>query len=336
MTESWRRTAEDAGLDVQIVSRVSEAVAVDTVVAKRLPAVPGAMDAHLRLVRTARRVVRSARPSVLYLQNYFLPFAEVGLVRAAQRAGSRVVLAVHNHRPHQLRSGSALGLRKLVESVDEVVTHSEFVRTGLRDAYGRDSTVVPHPTQSGILAATAVPLAGISERLDGRRIAVRFGVLARGYKGGDALDGLVELVGDQWLVIAGGVGAGGVRGAELTVDRFLSEGELRWLIEHADASLLPYRSATQSGAVVLAQILGAPPIASDVGGIGEQICDGRDGVLVRPGAAVEEWGQQLVRIAAQPFWWRDVAMDARKRARSADLVAREEWLDLVATGGIRR
>lgn len=333
VSESWRRTAVDAGLDVHVVSRVSETVEVDTAVRKRLPAVPGALDAHLRLVRAMAEAVRRFEPPVVYLQNYFLPFAEERAVRVARRAGSRVVLAVHNHRPHQLRSGSSLGLARLLGAVDDLVTHSEFERRGLREAYGRDSAFVPHPTQAGLLATSPMLVQEVAERLDGRRVAVRFGVLARGYKGGDALAGLDRMVGDDWLVVAAGVGASGVQGAEVIVDRFLTEGELHWLLGQADVSLLPYRNATQSGAVVLAQLLGAPPIASDVGGIAEQIAEGEDGLLVPAGAHVSEWASRLRRISEDPQWWRDIARRSVDRSRQRDERARTRWLDVVRPAG---
>jgi glycosyltransferase involved in cell wall biosynthesis len=53
----------------------------------------------------------------------------------------------------------------------------------------------------------------------------------------------------------------------------------------ADASLLPYRSASQSGVVQLSFAYGRPVIATRVGGLPAAVEDGVDGILCEPDAA---------------------------------------------------
>ena len=50
----------------------------------------------------------------------------------------------------------------------------------------------------------------------------------------------------------------------------------------ADAALLPYRSATQSGVVQLAYAYRRPVIATAVGGLPAAVRDGLDGILCPP------------------------------------------------------
>ena len=66
-------------------------------------------------------------------------------------------------------------------------------------------------------------------------------------------------------------------------DGYLSHEESALLFTSADAALLPYRSATQSGVVPLAHTYGCPVIATRVGGLPEAVADGRDGLLCPPG-----------------------------------------------------
>lgn len=50
-------------------------------------------------------------------------------------------------------------------------------------------------------------------------------------------------------------------------------------------TVCPYKDATQSGVVLISYDYGVPVIASDTGGLAEQVLDGRTGFLVRPNDA---------------------------------------------------
>lgn len=72
----------------------------------------------------------------------------------------------------------------------------------------------------------------------------------------------------------------------VTIDfRYLPMGELGALIERADVVVFPYRSATSSGALALAQSLSRPVVATSVGGLVDAVRDGDTGLLVPQGEA---------------------------------------------------
>jgi len=62
-------------------------------------------------------------------------------------------------------------------------------------------------------------------------------------------------------------------------NRYVSNEEAALLFTAADAALLPYRSASQSGVVQLAFAHGRPVIATAVGGLPEAVRDGEDAIL---------------------------------------------------------
>ncbi len=69
------------------------------------------------------------------------------------------------------------------------------------------------------------------------------------------------------------------------INRWVAEDEISQLFERADMVVLPYTSASQSGVLAVAAGYGLPVIATQVGGLPEQISDGKTGLLVPPGSA---------------------------------------------------
>ncbi len=62
--------------------------------------------------------------------------------------------------------------------------------------------------------------------------------------------------------------------------RWVPDSEIAGLVAAARAVVLPYREASQSGVLPIALALGVPVVATDVGGLAEQM--GGGGLLVPP------------------------------------------------------
>lgn len=67
------------------------------------------------------------------------------------------------------------------------------------------------------------------------------------------------------------------------INRWIPEDEIENIFSKSDLLVLPYTSASQSGVIPIAASLGLPVIATQTGGIPEQIEDGVNGWLVQPG-----------------------------------------------------
>jgi len=61
--------------------------------------------------------------------------------------------------------------------------------------------------------------------------------------------------------------------------RWVPEAEIPRLIRGADALVLPYREASQSGVIPLGFALGVPAVVTPVGGLAEQVTDGATGMV---------------------------------------------------------
>ncbi|MGI8684753.1 MAG: glycosyltransferase [Acidimicrobiales bacterium] len=255
---------------------------------------PGRIRAHMAVARLAQELIAEERPDTVVIQNWVIPVIERMVHEAARRIGAKVVMVVHDHRLHSPVAGIRAGLRDLLQKADTVVTHSRFVQEAVQGYAGRTSTVVPLPVQVAMVSKPRPAQPILTEE---GLLGVHFGILKRSYKGTGVV---VDLAADPptgWTFAVVGTGAPPVRPGLASIDRFLEAGELCSLVAQSAASLLPYRFATQSGAVVLAQACGSIPVATAVGGIPEQIEDGETGRLLPAGSGVAEWRRVLEELA---------------------------------------
>ena len=243
------------------------------------------------------------------------------LLKHAPRATTRVVIC-HNVVPHERSPAGAWLTRATLRHADVLVTHAPHQRRELT-SLGLASTPVVDAFHPRFGESTTAHAPSQRERSAERArlgdpdlLLLTFGSI-RPYKGVDlALDALARV--DQGvnvrLVVAGrswgGVGALRAQAARLGVDGrvvfrdgFVPEEEAALLFGAADASLLPYRSASQSGVVQLSFGHGRPVIATRVGGIPAAVRDGVDGILCEPdpaalAAAIERMAREHAGLAA--------------------------------------
>jgi glycosyltransferase involved in cell wall biosynthesis len=243
------------------------------------------------------------------------------LLRRCPPGVARVVI-VHNALPHESVPFAAPITRSVLSQADLLVAHAAEQVDELRSIGLERSLILPafHPRFSAADLSALPEAAAVASERD-RQGNPEISLLAFGairpYKGIDlALDALALL--DRSvrvrLTVAGVFWDGGASlreqvsrlGLEDRVelrDGFVSNEEAALMFTAADASLLPYRSATQSGVVQLSFAYRTPVIATAVGGLPEAIDDGVDGLLVPPedpaalAAAVQRLPQVQGRLA---------------------------------------
>jgi glycosyltransferase involved in cell wall biosynthesis len=220
------------------------------------------------------------------------------LLRHAPRRTCRVVVC-HNVTPHESLRGAAFLTRAALRHADLLVTHAgqqarELAALGLG---GIPLVEAFHPRFVATdLAAppTEAVISAERRRLGDDRTLVLlcFGAI-RPYKGLDIALEAVARVDPSLpvkLVVAGRFWTGeaaywrqverlGIRDRVEFRNRYVSNEEAARLFSVADAALLPYRSASQSGVVQLAYSHGCPLIATAVGGLPDAVADGEDAIL---------------------------------------------------------
>ena len=181
----------------------------------------------------------------------------------------------------RLLRGAGL-LATLSQAVTDELHNAGAVRPGQRVL-----TLTHPPMPVGHGALPAAPFAH-----GGRPRLLMFGRLLP-YKGLDLLcQAMADLGPDPGFMLK--VAGDGPDSAELgrlgamphvVVDRrWIPEAELAQLIGDSDALVLPYRQASQSGVAAAALALGRQVIATDVGGLAEQLRDAPQAILCPPDA----------------------------------------------------
>lgn len=306
-TAAWSRELGRSGIQHTVVTRPGRELTGSHVVP--LPTTGSRLRQHVRVVRSAVRQISHHRPDVVVVQNHVLPPVEIAVDRAARRCGAAVVRVVHDHVLHSRAAGTQLALDRALRSADVVVAHSSFVASNVERRTGRRVSVMPLPSMwSGDADPVHLPA-----ELRGRDpVALQFGVVHRAYKGADTTAGLAAAGVPPWHFALLGVGAARAPGL-LAIDRYLGSDELAAAIASSAVSLFPYRHATQSGGVSLAQSLGSVVLAAAVGGIPEQVAHGVDGLLIEAGSDLDDWIRALAELA-DPERRAELAVNARQRA----------------------
>ncbi len=235
---------------------------------------------------------------------------------------ARVVIC-HNVLPHDPVRGGAAMTRAILSRADVLVTHAphmreEIARLGLASTPLVEAFLPRFAADEFAPAPPVEAVAAERARLGSPDLLLLFFGAVRPYKGADlAVEALarVDPALDVKLVIAGVCwdGATSLRAqiARLGLgdvveirDRFVPHDEAALLFAAADASLLPYRSATQSAVVQQSFAYGTPVVATAVGGLPAAIRHGRDGLLCEPddpdaiARAIEELAGRREELAA--------------------------------------
>ncbi len=244
--------------------------------------------------RSARRIAKS-QPDLLvmkYWMSFFSP--SLGAVASRLRAnGTKVVTVLDNVLPHERRFFDVPLTRRFLNRNDGFVVMSRSVEADL-NRFRPDAPRLYHGHP--VYDHFGAPMNRMRARAElgwaeDETVLLFFGFV-RAYKGLDVLlDAFDRLEGKYRLVVAGEpymdvaplearVAASPKRANIDLRFRYIPDGETRLLFSAADACMLPYRSATQSGIALIAYQFQLPLVVTAAGGLAEYVEDGQNGILV--------------------------------------------------------
>ena len=299
--------------------------------------------------RTWLRAAATARafaPDVVIAQ-YWTPIAAAAIRVVLSRAGTaKRVVVCHNVLPHERIPGGLGVARWLLRRCDGVIFHSRHVMDRAAVLGCRSPSAVARvPLLIGGGEAEGRPLPELMEAWQGgARLFVCAGHV-RKYKGLGILAAAwrrAAPAGDALLVVAGE--QFGARcdlralrrlGAQIRViPRYLDDGELTWLLRHAEAVFLPYISASQSGLLPAAMRLACHVVVSNAGGLAEDSSVGRAANLTTvPAGDIGALAASIGQLSMRPVSRVESHPDGALRHAAAPISARERresWASFVA------
>ena len=248
--------------------------------------------------RTAQHVAGLGTELAIY--KYWMPFFAPAFGSLAKRlrrlGGIKTLCVIDNLTPHENRPGDRILNRYLVRHTDAFICMSGPVEAELlRLKPGAKYRKSPHPAYINFGAPLAKADARRKLGLGDKPVLLYFGFI-RPYKGVLTLLDALPAINERLVattIIAGEFYESKVPYLEkmdalnLTShvrleDRFIPDDEVNLYFSAADAVVLPYRSATQSGIVSIALHYNLPAIVTDVGGLPEVVQHGETGLVVPP------------------------------------------------------
>lgn len=262
--------------------------------------------------RTAKAIA-AFRPDVLltrYWMSYFAPSLGGVCSRTAKILGKkgygesgkfRCVSIADNIIPHEKHFFDIPLARYFVKRQSGIVTLSHAVEQQLKEICpGVKSTVIPHPLYSNfgeridtLQARRQLGIEGTDEEILARKVLLFFGLI-RDYKGLDILLEALPLLDRSYTLVVAGEPYGSfekyrqiieserfapVRNNLILHDKYIPDNDVKVYFSAADLSVLPYRSATQSGISSISWNFDVPLVTTPVGGLVESVGKAGTGML---------------------------------------------------------
>ena len=216
--------------------------------------------------------------------------------RKINRFFENVPIYVVNHDPlpHSGDTGTKIlnffGMQKVYKKSEMIVTHSEIFIEYIEKRYDKKNRVLYVP-----LGPQSVRNTGVQKiNYDPKKINFLFFGRVEDYKGIDILCLAYAKMKDRYNNISLSIVGNGDFSKYATIVECLDDVTIvnEWIPDDMVGDyflgenivlVLPYKDATQSGPILIGYQYHVPVIATNVGGLGAQVIEGKTGFLIEPG-----------------------------------------------------
>lgn len=236
----------------------------------------------------------------LIIYKYWLPFFGpcFGTISkiAAKNLHTKTLVICDNVIPHEKRFFDIAFTKYFFTKAQYFICMSNIVLNELKSLFPKaNAKLLFHPVYSNFGKVVDKETAKQKLNISARRIILFFGFI-RSYKGLDLLIESLKIILkeiDITLLVAGEFYSEKEKYISLIKQLeleekiiihsdFIPNEEVKYYFSASDVVMLPYKSATQSGIVQIANNFNKPVIATNVGGLGEIVKNGYNGYLVNP------------------------------------------------------
>lgn len=247
----------------------------------------------LTYFKTARKI-KKWNPDILIIKYWMTFFGpSLGMVAKKLNKNTKRIAIIDNMIPHEKRFFDGMANRFLLKHYDGFVVMSDAVKNDLLSlAPNAKYLRIDHPVYDQFGKKIASETArNILQLPENAKVLLFFGFI-RDYKGLDLLiEAMTDLGDDLHLVIAGETYGSFDKYNQLiekstakhrihVFNKYISDSEVTNYFSAADVCMLPYKDATQSGITAISHNFDLPIIATDVGGLKENILHGENGLIV--------------------------------------------------------
>lgn len=241
--------------------------------------------------------IKKDEPDLLIFK-YWMPFfaPAFGTITkfAKKNKKTKTVVICDNVIPHERKPGDKILTKYFFNSIDYFITMSKSVQNDLLSLYPKaNQKLLFHPVYSNFGESIDKEIARNFLKLKSKNIILFFGFI-RDYKGLDVLLNAAAIIKDNFdfeLVVAGEFYSNEEKYISLIKNLKLEEkvklfkdfiptNEVKYFFSACDVVVLPYKSATQSGIVQIANNFNKPVISTNVGGLGEVVFNEKTGYLI--------------------------------------------------------
>ena len=240
--------------------------------------------------------LKNMRPDLL-LFRFWTPFMGpcFGTIAHIVRKNghTKIHALIDNAIPHEAKFTDKIFSKYFYAAVDKFVAISQKVKSQLEKQTTKSVVYSPHPIYDIYGEKVDKKIARDYFQLNLEQKVVLFFGFIREYKGLDLLIESMKSNPDVKLIVAGEFYIDskpyfelaeklGVSSQILWKNQFIADDEIKYYFSAADAVILPYKNATQSGITQIAYHFNTPMIATNVGGLEDFVKDGEVGFLVNP------------------------------------------------------
>jgi glycosyltransferase involved in cell wall biosynthesis len=290
-------------------------------VEKRLQAIPAPSERILDSInpfsyeKTAK-AIEEYQPDVLVIA-YWMPFLApaYGHIAHKLRGKTHIIALVHNAISHETKFYDKPLSKLFFDQVDGFMVLSEFVKKDLQTLYPNAKYCLQaHPLYNHFGEKQDKKTACKTLNLNPDKKTLLFFGMIRDYKGLDWLLQAMSFLDNSYQLVVAGESYDDFEKYQQIIDVSLAKDRIRVfnqyiddedvpiLFSAADAIVLPYKSATQSGVIPVAYHFEVPIVATDVGSLKDTVETAGTGIICLPQIeSIAEGIQKLFSEGTEKF-----------------------------------